>query len=111
MKKLLIVTLSWVALSLTHSFGDNFEFLDSDGNGELSRSESQRSEDKDLQRYFSRVDKNGNGRISQDEYHGISSEKAKDAARKKAEAAKKKAEAAKKKKQNSKKKKKKKKKR
>lgn len=108
MKKLTIIILSCVTLSLTNSFADaTFKGLDADGNGDISRSESQRSDDKDISKYFNRLDKNGNGRISKDEYNGLKSEKDKAAAKAKAKADKEAAE--KKKKQNNNKKKKKKK--
>lgn len=87
MRKLSIIILSSVTLSLTNSFADaTFKGLDADGNKEISSSELQRSDDKDINKYFNRLDKSGNGGISKDEYIGLKCEKDKTAAKAKAKA-------------------------
>lgn len=82
-----------------------FQAIDTNESQDISKSEAQRSENKELQVYFGKLDENGNGRLELSEFQNLDSviaqkkaEAAQKAAKEKAEAAKRKAQAAKKKK-------------
>lgn len=84
-----------------------FKAIDENESQDISKSEAQRSGDKELQVYFGKLDENGNGRLELSEFQNLDSviaskraEAARKAAKEKAEAAKRKAQAAKNKKRN-----------